>query len=351
MTNEQIIQYRLINQQIAGCSFTTPEEIVSWMAAMQAQEYAMSKWSIGLRLKNTTDSMIEDAFNKGHLIRTHLLRPTWHFVAPADIRWMLKLTAPRVHAINAFMYRKCELDKKILIRTAGILEKQLSDGQFKTRTALNKSLQNKKILADGIRLSLICMYAELEGIICSGPRQGKQFTYALLEERVPASQKLSRNEALAKLTRRYFKSRGPATIKDYATWSGLTMKDCRQGIEMMKGLEQETINDQTIYFYPQPLPDMKKLQTTFLMPDYDEYGIGYCDRSAILPPKTVVENSRKKNPVYNRMIILNGVIAGTWQRTFKNNQLIVETYPFTKLNSTNQIAIRRAVRNFELFHK
>jgi hypothetical protein len=215
MTISEIVKSRLINQQIAETKFRNPKEIVAWMAAMQAQEYAMAKWAIGLRLPGLKNADIENAFNEGSILRTHLMRPTWHFVTPEDIRWMLMLTAPRVNAANAYSYRKFELDIEILKRCNDTIIKALQGGKQLTRATLKAALEQERIFADGLRLSYIMMHAELDGIICSGVRQGKQFTYALLDERVPPAKVLERDEALAELTLRYFTSRGPATVKDF----------------------------------------------------------------------------------------------------------------------------------------
>ncbi len=227
MKKADIIHSRLLNQQIANSYFQQPGELVEWMGAMQAQEYAMAKWAIGLRIPGSTDAMVESAFNKGGILRTHLLRPTWHFVSPTDIRWMLALSAPRINAIGAYMYRQLKLDNAIFRRSAAVLLKTLEGGKYLTRTELQEALKQKKIIADGLRLGYIMMHAELEGLICSGPRQGKQFTYALLEERVPPVPALTRDESLALLAKKYFSSRGPATTIDFATWSGLTITDSK----------------------------------------------------------------------------------------------------------------------------
>src|SRR5204863_2843961 len=172
MTNAELIRYRLFNQQIAESKFTEPKQIVQWMVAMQAQEYAMAKWSVGLRLPGSTDAMVEKAFTDGEILRTHLMRPTWHFVTPGDIRWLLKLTAPRVDSINAFTYRQQELDTKVFKRSNDIVAKTLEGGKHLLRTELQTVLKQKKIVAEGVRLSALMMKAELEGIICSGPRRG-----------------------------------------------------------------------------------------------------------------------------------------------------------------------------------
>lgn len=343
----EINSYRLINQQIAESHFQKPEDIVRWMVAMQAQEYAMAKWAIGLRLPGSTDSAIENAFNNGAILRTHIMRPTWHFVSAEDIRWMIQLTSPRVHQANAFTYRSFELDKKTLNKCTAIIERSLAGGKHLTRTVLNNELKAKKITADGIRLSAIMMYAELEGIICSGPRQGKQFTYALLEERVKPVKKISREEGFVGLANRYFMSRGPATLQDFTTWSGLTVKEAKTGIE---GIEKQfktlEIDGKTYILAPGNHTHGKHHQLSFLMPDYDEYGMGYKDRSSILNQEARINSISRGNPVFNRMIILNGIIAGTWNRTLNKNAVHVETYPFYKLNQSDLLQLKHAVKKY-----
>ena len=249
---------------------------------MQAQDFAMAKWAIGLRLPSLYDSDIEKAFNEGSILRTHLLRPTWHFVTPTDIRWLLALTAPRVNALNAYWYRKFELDMGIFKRCNDILAKTLAGGKQLSRTALKSTLDRAKIVADGFRLSYLFMRAELDGVICSGAREGKQFTYALLDEVVPVLSTLSfeRDKALAELCRIYFTSRGPATIQDFAYWSGLSMKDARAGITLLKSQLEEIKMNGDLYHFVRLAAGLKgnspktgSLQTTFLLPDYDEYGI------------------------------------------------------------------------------
>jgi hypothetical protein len=227
MTFPEIRYHRLYNQQIAKSAFIKPAEIVSWLGAMQAQEFAMAKWAIGLRLPGSVESQIEEAFNKGDILRTHLLRPTWHFVSPQDIRWLLKLTAPRIHALNEYYYKRNGLDAKTIKRSLDVLTKELQGGKYLTRTQVQEALAAAKIKAQGERMAYIMMEAELDGIICSGPRQKKQFTYALLEERVAPVKHIDNDEALGKLMNRFFASRGPATLADFTYWSGFTIRHAK----------------------------------------------------------------------------------------------------------------------------
>ncbi len=316
MTLTEIAQYRLINQQLSGTRIKSADEMVEWLGAVQGQEYAQTKWGLGLRLPHLTDKEIENELNKGKILRTHLLRPTWHIVSAKDIRWLLKLTAPRVHAVNAYMYRQLELDNKIFSNCNDILVKTLQGGNQLTREEVNEAFEKHKIIAKGHRLSYIMMNAELEGIICSGARKGNQFTYALLDERIGYGKPLERTEALAELTTRYFSSRGPATIKDFSTWSGLTVTDCKKGVEMLKPLLEKEIIERQEYFFNSKinLPE-KQPDKIYLLPVYDEFIMGYKDRSAIM----VLRNNAPF--LYDCMIVFRGQIIGTWKRTILKNSM------------------------------
>ncbi len=349
MTPSEVLNLRLHNQQIAQTNYSQPKQIVSWMVAMQAQEYAMAKWAIGLRLSGVVDLDIEDAFNQGKILRTHVMRPTWHFVCPEDIRWLLELTANRVNAVNAFMYRKCELDKDIFGICSNLIEKLLEGGRYVTRDEFNKAFEQRGIFSDGVRLSLIMMHAELEGLICSGPRSGNQFTYALLDERVPKTVSINREEALAKLSNSYYASRGPATLHDFVWWSGLTMKDAIEGASLLKSdFVKEKINGKEYIFKVQSSETINGTQTSFLMPDYDEYGISYKDRSALFgDSQNPVSNNSDIS--YNRMMVVNGRIVGSWKRTIKNKEVIIQTASFGKLDEAGQKAILEASLRYSAF--
>ena len=212
-----IAKHRLQNQRLVGARFNAPEAVVRWLGAVQAQDYHSAKWALALRSHRTTEAGVEKAFNAGAILRVHAMRPTWHFVAPADLRWMLALTSPRVHVANAHMYRKLELDEALFHRVAGIFTAALQGGRTLTRKELADILEREGIPARGQRLAYVVMQAELSGLLCSGPLHGKQHTYALVDERIPVAPPLSHDEALAALAHRYFMSHGPASVRDFRT--------------------------------------------------------------------------------------------------------------------------------------
>ncbi len=354
MTTPELIRHRLINQQIIATPFSKPEQIVSWLVAMQAQEYAMAKWAIGLRLPGAHNEIIEKTCDEGKILRTHLLRPTWHFVTPADIRWLLALTAPQVHAKSAYMYRQTSLDSKIFKKSNDTIARALEGDKHLTRTELQAALKEKKIIADGFKLGYLMMNAELEQIICSGKRRGKQFTYALISERAPKARILSREESLIELFSRYFQSRGPATLQDFCTWSGLSLKQAQLALESCgRKIVAETIDGKK-YWLSTSSPALKgksfdNRAASFLMPDYDEYGMSYKDRSAIFDEEAHAAALSRGNPIFNRMIIGDGKIVGTWKATMENKKLIVKTVPFKSLTKALAAKVDAAVCRFERY--
>ncbi|HWQ83562.1 MAG TPA: winged helix DNA-binding domain-containing protein [Anaerolineales bacterium] len=275
---------------------------------------------------------------------THILRPTWHFVTPADIRWLLILTAPRVHAVNASMLRKLGLESAVLKRSQTALAKILSGRQL-TRTELRDALQQAGIsILSGLHLAYILMSAELDGLICSGARRGKQFTYALLDERAPPVASLDRQTALTELSRRYFQSRDPATVQDFDRWSGLTLADARLGLEAVKsGLVQETLSGSAYWFPPLPPASIELTSPAYLLSIYDEYISGYKYRSAI----GEVEVGEKLFALGNALsyiVVLDGQIVGTWKRTLTRAGVTVHIDLFAQLSKRDLYAITAAQR-------
>ncbi len=350
MINLDIAHRRLHNQHITRRTIETPQALVKWLGAVQAQDFAAAKWALGLRLQGVTDDDIEQAFTDGAILRTHVMRPTWHFVSPADIRWLLALTAPRVHAASAYYNRKLELDDDVFRRTHAVLANVLQGGKQLTRDELSSALKLAGIVTEGEqRVIHIMMRAELDGIICSGARRGKQFTYALLAERAPHARMLDRDEALAELTMRYCMSHGPVTLQDFVWWSGLTVVDAKAGLTMVTShLQQETIHGQTYWFSPSTSPVQDLSQTAYLLPNYDEYTVGYTDRSAIFDALHTNRLDSRGGLLTNTMV-LGGQVIGTWKRTFKKNAVVIEANPFTPLSKTENRAFAASANCFSAF--
>jgi hypothetical protein len=345
-----LIRRRLANQRLSRSSFRAPGEVVSWLGAMQSQDYPGAKWAIGLRAA-VTDEDVEKACDEGAIIRTHVLRQTWHFVARDDIRWLLALSGPRVNAVNAHYYRKMELDERTFTRSRDVLERALRDEQHLTRPELKAALARARIVADGPRLAFLIMRAELDAVVCSGPRRGNQLTYALLEERVPRATRVDRDAALAELARRYFTSHGPATLKDYVWWSGLTVRDAKAGIELAASrLEREEVEGFTYWFAGGRAPKVATAPVAHLLPNYDEYLIAHKDRHLVVGPGSGDGVTRIKDPFVHHVIV-DGKLAGSWMRTVGDRSIVVEcsthARPSAEIGGAIDAAVARLGRFME----
>jgi len=349
MTLEITVQ-RLHNQRLSHTNFKTPQAVVQWLGAVQAQDYAGAKWALAQRMTDTTDAALDQALADGSILRTHLLRPTWHFVTPEDIRWLLKLTAPRVLTLLGFMDRQLELGKAIIKQSNALLIKALHGGKQLTRTELESIFQERGIKTTNLRMTHFMMHAELDGIVCSGGRKGKQFTYALLDERAPQTKLLTHEEALAELAGRYFTSHGPATMQDFIWWSGLTTTDARNGLELIKSrLNNEMVKGQT-YWFTNTAPRRKdKHLAVNLLPNYDEYVVGYTDRSAIFDVVHADKLDSRGSVLAQYTIVMNGQVVGTWKRTLKKNAVAIELAPFTKLTKAEHQEVATTAERFGKF--
>ncbi len=355
MTNLDIAHLRLHNQLISQQMFEKPGDVVQWLGAVQSQDYGAAKWAVGLRLQGATDVDIEQALTDGAILRTHVMRPTWHFVAPGDIRWLLALTAPRVHKANAYYYHAQGLDDAIFTRSHDALAKALQGGKQLMREELVSVLKQAGVVTENMGYMLIIMHAELDGVICSGARQGKQFTYALLDERVPATRVLEHDEALAEFALRYFTSHGPATIQDFVWWSGLTVVDARAALAMVTPqLLHEVVEGQTYWFsasMPSTSvePSAKDIaQTACLLPNFDEYTVGYKDRSAVFDASHTEKFDLRGN-VLNNILVLDGQVIGTWRRTLKKDEVIINPSFFVPLSAAETCAFVAEANRYGTF--
>lgn len=347
MTASAISHQRLINQMVHGNELNSARDLVHWMGAVQAQDYSMAKYAIGVRLKNTTDTIIEEAINEAKIIRTHVLRPTWHFVAAEDIRWMMKLTAENLNSALTSNNKRLGLDEKTFNKTNAIIEKLLRDGKHLTRKEIMAALEKKGIQTDELRASHIMFRAETDLIVCNGTKKDKQFTYALLNERVPSSKSLTKQEALAKLALRYFRSHGPATLQDFTWWSGLSVRDSKNGLESIKPKLVCEKYKEDIYWYSTGQISVSKGSKVVFLPAFDEFLIGYKSRHISLDtehaPRTFTNNG-----IFNPVIVHSAKVIGTWKPQRKKEILI--TPNFFEEPTGNQIQLcKKAAKGFGEF--
>lgn len=357
-----LIRYRLYNQQITKTKFHRPEEIVEWHGAVQSQDYLGGLWGIGLRLPGSTRDDIEKALTDRKIIRTWPMRGTLHFVPARDARWMLELLTPRVIKRSARRYKELGLTEEIFERSKELFTKVLEGGRQLTRDGLYEVLAKGGIDPDGQRGYHIIGHLAQKGVICFGTHEGRQQKFVLFDEWVTDSKRLGRNEALAELARRYFTSHGPATLQDFVWWTGLTAADAKAGLEtaMAKSHFMQEVIDGKLYYFPASTPssitaisDKDRLPIACLLPNYDEYMIGYKDRSAIFPvlPKS---QGPQGNIASNHTIIIDGIAVGGWRRESKrkeskDNGIVIKTRLFRPLDEAEKEALAIAADRYGEF--
>jgi Winged helix DNA-binding domain len=350
----QVARRRLRNSRLTGTRFQSPDEAVRWHLAMQAQDYGPAKWSIGQRSTGLVDGDLDAALAEGSIVRTHVLRPTWHFVARDDIRWLLALSGPRVQQGNGSRYRDLGLDERTRARGERAIASALEGGNRLTRNELGAVLDDAGIDREGQRLPYFLMHCELEAVICSGGLSGKQHTYALLDEQVPGTVgRFDRDEALAELTRRYLQSHGPATVKDLGWWSGLTMADIRRGMDLLGSeVRSDTVDGVVLWSGAEDVASARD-RGAHLIQTYDEVVVGYTESRFLGDP--ALERAKaawtggSDIPLPTGGVMLHGRIAGHWRRTLSPTRIDVEVHLYQEPTQGDARAVGAAAAELGRF--
>jgi winged helix DNA-binding protein len=341
---------RLRAQRLVGPPFKTADEAVGWFGAVQSQDYPAAKWALGLRVKGAAETHIDRLYDEGTILRTHVLRPTWHFVLPKDIRWMLRLTGPKIHQGMAGRYRRLELDERTITRAHSAFSKALTGGKHLTRVQLGDVLRSASIDPEGQRLPHLLAAGELAALLTSGVRHGKQHTFALLEERAPRAPMPEREEAIGELTLRYFRSHGPAQLRDFVWWSGLTLAESRRGVELAADALDHLELDGKTYWFDAALPSTRAVAPAHLLPNFDEYTVGYTDRTAMMHP---VHPFRPElfafSSILANIVTVDGQVVGAWRRAEAKDRLRVEVRPLAKLTASERAAVDQAGERLSKF--
>ena len=349
MKTTDIPRHRLAHQHIHWGRHQTPADVVAALGAMQSQDYTSALWSIGLRLPGGTEKMVEQAVAERKIVRTWPMRGTLHFVAAADVRWLLELLTPRVLAGSVRRWEELELDVATFARCRKLFIKALSGGRQLTREALLKFLEQNGVKTGPHRGYHILWRLAQEGVICFAAREGKQLTFALLDEWVPTAKTLKHDEALVELARRYFTSHGPATLADFAWWSGLKVADARAGLEGAAPQLSKLTGDSGDYWMAKEAPVAQDVPSAHLLPGFDEYLLGYTDRSAVLEPRHAAKIVPGGNGVFLPTIVLNGRVVGTWKRTVTKKKIAVQISPFANLKKADKLAVAQAAEHYGRF--
>ena len=349
-SNRDIAYLRLRQQGIAEPAQETPQDVVRRLVAIQAQDYLASLWAVGLRMQDANEATVEQAITERRIVRTWPMRGTLHLVGAADVRWLQGLLAPRVIAANAArIERDYGLDESVFKRCRKVVEKALRDGEPITRNALYEVLDDAKIATANQRGIHITGHLAHEGLICCGPRAGRQPTFVMLDAWLPPTPAKSRDEALAELALRYIRSRGPATAQDFAWWSGLTVKEAQAAFASVHALvRQETIDGKVFWLAPETELVAKPRKSVHLLPPFDEYLVGYKDRSAAVDP-AFLRQVIGINGLVGASIVIDGRIAGMWKRSLGVDRVDIALAPFRTLNKSEQVAVAAAAGRYGRF--
>jgi hypothetical protein len=348
-SSADIARQRLSAQRIATTAFTRAEEAVAWLGAVQAQDYLGALWAVGLRLRNASDKDVERALAERKIVRMWPMRGTLHFVAAADARWMTELLAPRAVAAAAGRERSLGIDEPTLSCARRLLVKNLQGGRRLTRPAVYRILEQAKIATGGSRGLHVLWRLSLDCLICFGPREGKQHTFVLFDEWLERTQGRPREEALAELAQRYFTGHGPATIRDFAWWAGLTLADARLAVSLAGDwIEEATIDGQALWSGRSPPPSAATGARAHILPAFDEFLVGYADRAAAIesPHKLHVNAG---GGILNPTIVVDGRVVGTWKRRLERREVVLALAPFAAMNRTKTEAVSLALQRYGHF--
>ncbi len=346
---DRIVRQRLASQQFESSQFKQPVDVIHWLGAIQAQDYNGAKWSVGLRLPSCSDAVVERAISAGEIIRTWAVRGTLHFVDPEDIRWLLALLAPRIIAKNARRYRQLELDEYTMARSNELLARALEDGSKMDRQQLRSVVEDNGISTAGQRMFYMLQRASIDGLICQGAADKNRPSFVRLDAPKASEARKSREEALTELATRYFTGHGPATLDDFVWWSGLFVADARAGLdEASSELVKESIEGKTYWMSRTALDSPITAKEIQLLPGFDEYLVGYRDRSAVLDEQ-FVEMWSKGKAMFSPSIILRGKVAGLWSRTLKKNSATITPELFVDLAADDEEALADAAESYSRF--
>jgi hypothetical protein len=340
MSPPDLAAWRMHTQRLWSSPHSNPADVVRWFGAMQAQEYAHAKWAIAQRCRETGDKQVEANYATGEILRTHVVRPTWHFVHRDDLRWVLDATRHRVHQTNGSIYRAFDVDETTFRRSARVFARALRGGNELNRKELAEVLRKDAgIDAAGVRMGYILMRAELDGVIVSGTIGGKQPTFTAFADRVPEGPSMPREEAMAELARRYFLSRGPATLRDFARWSSLTLAEATAGLSAVRsGFEHRDIEGRAYYFAARSTRRSPAPPRIDLIQAYDECIMSYSESKDVLRSDVATRHSPNLN-IYLHAVLLNGRLVGHWKTVFDRKSLTVHAALYRDLNRDERAAM------------
>jgi hypothetical protein len=344
-----LVRQRLLSQQLARPRLRSAGELVSRLGAVQAQDYPGSLWALGQRLAGAREVDVEAALAAGAIVRTWPMRGTLHYVAAADVRWMLALCAPRMVARAAGRYRELGLDGAAFARAGNALARELEGGRRLERREAYAVIERAGVSAAGQRGIHILGHLAQQGLVCYGPRRGRQPTFVLLDEWAPSAAPLPREEALATLAGRYVAGHGPAATHDFAWWSGLPVKDALAALHAAAeaGAVRAPRHGGLWHAARAPAAAAGRGPGAWLLPPWDEYLVAYQDRAAMVLDRRGLEN--RLGTLGSPVIVIDGVVRGTWRRALGPARVSLALSFWGRATSAEREAVREAALRYGRF--
>lgn len=349
MTIKDIANLRIVNQHIAQPHLTDPLDVVRSMGAMQAQDYGQSLWAVGLRTKGAKLGNVLEAIESGKILRTWPMRGTIHWVPAEDAKWMVALNGERTISSARSRHVEMSLDDKVFGRAEELLRENLQGGKRLSRPKIRELLEAHKFDVADQRVGHILGALSLRGVLCIGPMDGKQQTFVLLDEWAPKPRSFAREEGLGELAKRYFVSHGPATLVDFATWASLALRDAKIGLELAKSELVSLEADGSEYWVNRDAQDVdpNASKGAHLLAGFEEYLLGYKDRTAVVAPDHAVASY--VNGIFYPIIVVDGQVVGTWKRAVGAKRITVSFTPFTPLSATTMKQLHAEAERYGKF--
>jgi Winged helix DNA-binding domain len=353
MDDEELLRWRLASHRLTGPGFPGTADgaadVVRWLGAVQSQDHEPALWSLAQRTSGVSLAELARAFDAGAFLRTHVLRPTWHFVPPEELRAMLALTGPRVAAGCAGRWRDLELPAPLRRQATDLMAAAIQAQGPLTRAELKDVLETAGISAAGQRLPHLLLHAELEAVLVSGGLRGRQHTWALVDDRVPATPPFDREQTLRSLTLRYVCSHGPVTERDFAWWSGLPLRDVREGLELARPhVDSLEAGGRRYWYGEEPPMEVLGRPQVHLIQSFDEYVVAYTESRGLADPGGHAKRV-PRGGMLSTAVLVDGRLSGQWRRSLTGGRADVEVTIFAPLSPGERSALEAAAQRFAAF--
>lgn len=348
MDARRIARWRLHSQRLAGPPEASADAVVERLLGVQAENPAQSAWAVASR----TDGLTEEAafgqlLDDGDVLRTHVLRPTWHYVLPDDVRWLVELTGPRVARARRQVQRDLDLDDATLEAAGQVVADALRGGTHLSRAGVAARLADAGMPVEGMALGVVLAHLETSALVCSGRREDGDHTYALLAERAPTARRLDRQEALAELVLRYVTGHGPVTERDIGYWATLPLADVRAGLADVAGELRHFDHDDRTWWHAGPVPeDRAPSPRAHLLQVLDEFHNGVQDSRYVLDADGIVPRGRARTV---GMVLLDGQMVGGMRRTVGADRVVFDVRAHRALDGGELAAVRDAADRYGAF--